>query len=138
MKVIRYSVDGFKPQYQKHHLNNVNMTMIKYLPDSLNEYQKKCILDIYEKRIPFYKEHYSDFKSGIWVFRDGYKDKQSLNHLTKLVPCWEAELPDDTEIYDCNLDRFVIISDNITKIGGCYILQRELYKLTNIRRRKSR
>lgn len=135
MKVIRFSVYGFKPQCQKYHLHNINLSLSEYLPSGLNEYQKACILSVYKRKNPFYKEHYKDFKNGIWVFRDGYKDRQSLNHLKKLVPCWEAELPDDTEVYDCNLERFIRLDNEITKFGGCYIPERELYKLNSINKR---
>lgn len=90
----------------------------------------------HEKHVEFYSQHLNDLKCGIWCFIDGHKDNLSLNHLKRKVPCWEAELPDDTECYDCNWEKLVTITDPIVLCGGCYIPKRELYKLNNIKRRK--
>lgn len=136
MKVIRYSVDGFKPQEQTHHMNHVNYELYEF---DINDYPEKMryqIQKIHEKHVEFYNKHMDDLKCGIWCFIDGHKDNLSLNHLKQKVPCWEAELPDDIECYDCNWERLTTISDTIVLCGGCYIPERELYKLNNVKRRR--
>lgn len=138
IKVIRYSVHGFEPQEQTHHMDGVNYHLYNF---DINEYPEKArynIQRIHEQRVDFYKKHLDDFKYGIWCFLDGYKDNLSLNHLKKRVPCWEAELPDDVECYDCNWERLTTISDPIIMCGGCYIPKRELYKLKNIQKRRKK
>lgn len=94
------------------------------------------IQHIHEQKVIFYKEHLEDFKRGIWCFVDGYKCNQSLNHLKRKVPCWEAEVPDDIECYDCNWEKLITISDPVVLWGGCYIPEREIWKIRNIRGRR--
>lgn len=90
---------------------------------------------IHEQKTIFYKEHLEDFKYGIWCFIDGHKNNQALNHLKTKIPCWEAEVPDNIECYDCNWNKLTTISDSIVLWGGCYIPKREMWKIKNIRRR---
>ena len=136
MKVIRYSVDGFKTQEQTHHMNHVNYELHEFDINDYPEQTRYQIQKIHERHVEFYKKHMDDLKCGIWCFIDGYKDNLSLNHLKQKVPCWEAELPDDIECYDCNWERLTTISDPIVLCGGCYIPKRELCKLNNVKRRK--
>ena len=42
-----------------------------------------------------------------YVFIDGYKNNQSLNHLKRKVPCWKAEISDNTVVYDVNWENNV-------------------------------
>lgn len=132
MKIIRYSIAGFKTQEQTYHA---------YLLDKFNledypEFLRYEIQQIHEQKVTFYKKHSEDFKRGIWCFVDGYKSNQSLNHLKKKVPCWEAEVPDDIECYDCNWEKLTTISDPAVLWGGCYIPEREMWKTRNVRRRR--
>lgn len=135
MKVIRYSVCGFKPQTQTNHMEHVNYHLYQFDINDYPDHLKWQIQKIHERNVAFYNDHLDDLKSGIWVFIDGHKDNLSLNHLKRRVPCWEADLPDDTECYDCNWEKITTISDHIVLFGGCYIPERELFKLKNIKRR---
>ena len=136
MKVIRYSIHGFKPQEQTHHMENINYHLNDFNISDYPEFLQWNIQKIHERYVYFYTKHLEDLKSGIWCFIDGYKNNQSLNHLKRKVPCWEAELPDDTECYDFNLEKKIMLSDPLVLYGGCYIPERELHKLRNVRRRR--
>ena len=137
MKVIRYSIYGFKPQYQSHHMERINYHLYNFNINDFPEHFRYIIQRNHETQVKFYTEHFNDFKHGIWCFIDGHKDNLSLNHLKRKVPCWEAELPDDVECYDCNWERITTISDPYILCGGCYIPKRELSKLSNIKKRKN-
>lgn len=137
MKVIRYSLYGFKPQEQTHHMKHIRYHLNEEFDiNDFPEFMRWTIMDLHKKKVEFYSQHLDDFKRGIWCFIDGHKDNLSLNHLKRKVPCWEAELPDDTQCYDCNWERLVAISDPIVLCGGCYIPERELLKLSEVKRRK--
>lgn len=58
-----------------------------------------------------------DLQEGLWFFVDSYKNNQSLNHLKHKVPCYEAEIPDNIMVYDCNLEKIVIITDSLVQWG---------------------
>ncbi len=137
MKVIRYSQAAFEPQELTHHAKHIKYHLygefnLEDYPESLRD-EIQCI---HEQKAAFYKEHLEDFKCGIWRFVDGHKSNQSLNHLKKKVPCWETEVPDDIQCYDCNWDKLITISDPIVLWGGCYIPKREMWKIRNVRRRR--
>lgn len=136
MKVIRYSTHGFKPQIQTHHMMQIEYLTKNFKVKDYPEHLRHTIERLREEKIKFYSKHLDDLKCGIWCFVDGHKDNQSLNHLKRKVPCWEAELPNDTECYDCNWEKFTNINDPWILCGGCYIPERELYKLSNIKKRK--
>lgn len=90
MKIIRYSVNGFAPQYQSYHYNNVLNIINQNIDISktkLNDYQIQMIKQSIDKKTPFLVEHLTDFQNGIWIFIDGYKNNMSLNHLNRKVPC---------------------------------------------------
>lgn len=135
MKIIRYSKQGFKSQYQSEHLKHVYYELNDFNINDFPEHLRWSIKQIHEKNISFYKEHLKDLKDGIWVFIDGYKDNQSLNHLKEKVPCWEADIDDSTECYDVNWQHLLNITDEECKIFGVYIPKRELHKIRNIKKR---
>lgn len=137
MKIIRYSVDGFKPQFQVHHIHMyVNYHLFKFNLEAYPEDLKRFCKESHDVRYKLYRDNFDDFQRGIWVFIDGYKDRQSLNHLNKLVPCWSAEISDDTIGYDCNWEKKIKITDNTCKFGGIYIPENQLYTISNIQRVK--
>ncbi len=112
MKIIRYSVTAFEPQKQTHHAKHIQYHLSdEFKIEDYPEFMRWQIQKIHEQKVAFYTEHLNDFKCGIWCFVDGYKSNQSLNHLKQKVPCWEAEVPDDIECYDCNWEKLTIISD---------------------------
>ena len=138
MKIIRYSAAAFKPQEQTHHAEYIKYHLSgEFNLEDYPEFMRWQIQRIHEQKAAFYKEHLEVFKRGIWCFVDGHKSNQSLNHLKKKVPCWEAEVSDDIECYDCNWGKLITISDPDVLWGGCYIPERELWKIKNIRRRKT-
>lgn len=87
IKIIRYSIQGFKPQYQSHHLKNVHYHLNDFDINDFPEHLQYEIQRIHERNVKFYTEHYKDFKEGVWFFLDGHKDNMSLNHLKYKVPC---------------------------------------------------
>ena len=116
------------------------MKDINYILNDFNIYDfpqhlRHSIPKIYNKKIKFYKKHYNDFKEGIWFFLDGHKNNQSLNHLKHKVPCYEAEIEIDVEIYDCNLEYIITLDDPFLKFADCYLPKREIHKIHNIKRR---
>lgn len=137
MKIIRYSVAAFKPQEQTHHAQHIQYHLSgKFNIDDCPEFLRYEIKRIHEQKAAFFKEHLEDLRCGIWCFVDGHKSNQSLNHLKRKVPCWEAEVPDDIECYDCNLEKLTNISDPTVLWGGSYIPEREMWKIRNIKRRR--
>lgn len=138
MKIIRYSVDGFKPQFQAHHLADVNYHLNEFDINVYPEHLRYSIQKQHDNNLPFLKENYNDFECGIWAFIDGYKCNQSLNHLNQRVPCWEAEISDDTIVYDVNWEYKMSITDNKCRLFGFYIPISQLHTISNIQRvRKS-
>lgn len=135
MKVIRYSLHGFEPQKQTHHMKGVYYELCEFDIKEYPEHIRDNVLKIHKQHVAFYAEHLQDLESGIWCFIDGYKSNLALNHLKQKVPCWEAELPDDTECYDPNWERFITLSSPDVLWGGCFIPERELCKLSNVKRR---
>lgn len=136
MKVIRYSEYGFQVHEQTHHMEQVNYLLNEFDINGIPEFLRYEIQKINEKKKKLYVENYEDFKKGIWVFIDGHKSNMSLNHLKKLVPCWEADFPDDIDVYDVNWDHKLKLSDVECTYFGCYVPARSLEKISNIRRRK--
>ena len=86
------------------------------------------------KLLPFYQEHYEDFKEGIWFFLEGHKDNFSLNHLKRKVPCWKAKIEDDAIVYEPNWEKIITLDDPLVKSGGCYLPKREMYKIHNVQK----
>ena len=137
IKIIRYSTEGFHSQKQTHHVKG-----FEYWKDiDLNEcpeHLRYFISEARKRKMKFYQEHYNDLQEGLWFFLDGHKNRQSLNHLKQLVPCWEAEIEEDILVYDCNLQQLVTLKDPIVMFGGCYIPKRLIYKIHNVKRRKNK
>lgn len=84
----------------------------------------------------FYNNHKEDLQERLWFFIDGYKDNQSLNHIKHKVPCYEAEVPDDIMVYDCNLEKVIPLTDPLVYWAECYIPKRLCNQITNVKRRK--
>jgi len=138
VKIIRFSTEGFKPQKQTHHLEHIDYHMNRFNINDFPEFLRYEIMKSHEKKLAFYKEHLEDFQEGVWFFLDGHKDNQSLNHLKKLVPCWEAEIDEDVLVYDANWEKVVPLSDSIVEAFGCYCPKRYLNKIHNVKRRKKK
>lgn len=137
MKVIRYSVTAFEPQEQTYHAKHIQYHLSGgFKLEDYPEFMRYEVKQIHDRKVDFYTKHLDDLKNGIWCFADGYKSNQALNHLKRKVPCWEADIPDDTECYDCNWEKLTVLSDPIIRFGGCYIPERELCKIENVKRRK--
>jgi hypothetical protein len=132
MKIIRYSFDGFKPQYQSHHLKHVNYHLYDFNLNEIPKHLQDACLSIHNELLPFYQENLKDFEYGIWCFIDGFKDSQSLNHLTKVTPCWRAEISDDTIVYDVNWKKKLKITDKACELFGFYLPQNKLHDIYNI------
>lgn len=136
MNVIRYSFSGFKPQYQSYHLKQVEYYLNNFNLLDYPEHLQYEVCKKHNQKVKLFLEHYNDFRYGIWCFINGYKNNQSLNHLNRRVSCWIAELPNDTEGYDCNWDKLITLEDSIVTYAGIYIPERELYKLKHIKKVK--
>lgn len=134
-KIIRYSISGFKPQLQTVHMENVNYHLYNFDINGYPEHLKYQIQINHEKCVNFYKKHLEDFKEGIWFFIDGHKNNQSLNHLKRRVPCWEADVENDVLLYDVNWEKIVSITDPFVECAGCYCPKSQIYKIHNIHKR---
>lgn len=142
INIIRYSKMGFEPQKQTFHLEHnvepiINDNIFNEMLSKANDYQKGLLLSVRNSQKEFMEKHYDDLKSGIWVFIDGHKCNQSLNHLKERVPCWKAQMPENTEVYDVNFTKTMRLDDLECKIFGCYIPERELKKIRNIQKTKN-
>lgn len=133
-KIIRYSIYGFRPQYQSYHLEQVDYHLNDFDITKYPKHLHYVIQEQHDRLLPFYQEHYDDFKNGIWFFLEGYKNNFSLNHLRRKVPCWKAEIEDDAVVYDPNWEKILTLDDPEIKIGGCYLPKRELYKIHHIQK----
>jgi hypothetical protein len=136
MKIIRYSLTAFKPQYQSHHLDYVSYHFNDFRLSKIPEHLRMYVKEEHDRLVPFYKDNYDDFQYGVWAFIDGYKYNQALNHLKQRVPCWEANISDNTIVYSVNWDRKIPITDPLCKIFGFYIPVNQLKNLSEIKRRK--
>lgn len=120
-KIIRYSTQVFKPQYQSHHLDHIHYHMNDF---NINDFPKHLVYVIqrrHDEQLKFYKENYQDFQYGIWFFIEGHKNNQSLNHLKHRVPCWMAEIENDVLVYDVNLEYQTNLSDPFGINCGFYL-----------------
>lgn len=136
-RIIRYSTQGFKPQYQSEHLKNINYHLNDFNINDFPEHLRYIIQKQHEKHLSFYKEYYQDFQYGIWFFINGHKNNQSLNHLKRKVPCWEAEIENDVLVYDINWEYQTTLSDPFGINCGFYLPASQIYKIHNIKKRKS-
>ena len=133
MKIIRYSSTAFTPQKQTYHLKNFEFWFDLNPRDY--PYVEYAMQELKQQHINFYNEHKEDLQEGLWFFIDGHKNNQSLNHLKHKVTCYEAEIPDDIMVYDCNLEKIIPITDHSVYWAGCYIPKRLCKQITNIKRR---
>ena len=101
-RIIRYSIQGFKPQYQYHHLKHIDYHVNNFNINDFPEHLRYIIQHNHEDHLQFYKENYKDFQYGIWFFIDGHKNNQALNHLKHKAPCWEAKIENDVLLYNVN------------------------------------
>ena len=135
MKIIRYSTTAFMPQEQTHHIKLFE-SWVNLNSEDYPKHLQYTMQQLKEKRILFYNQHKEDLQEGLWFFIDGHKNNQSLNHLKHRVPCYEAEIPDDIMVYDCNLEKIIPLTDSLVQWAGCYIPKRLCSQITNIRRRR--
>lgn len=131
MKIIRYSITGFIPQKQTHHIC-IFKTWLKINPKDYPG-MEYTMQQLKQQHTFFYNQHKEDLQEGLWFFIDGYKNNQSLNHLKYKVPCYEAEVPDDIMVYDCNLEKVIPLTDPLVYWAGCYIPKRLCNQITNIK-----
>ena len=135
-RIIRYSIQGFKPQYQSHHLKHIDYHLNDFNINDFPEYLRHIIQKQHEVHLQFYKEHYQDFQYGIWFFIAGHKNNQSLNHLKHKVPCWEAEIENDVLVYDVNWEYQTTLSDPFGINSGFYLPVSQIHKIHNIKKHK--
>jgi hypothetical protein len=138
MHIIRYSDYGFNTQYQSHHLKRVKDEMFHFDISIFPDHLKKVGQEIRNKHLPFYYQNFHLFKRGVWAFIDGHKNNQSLNHLRHIVPCWEADIDDNTVVIDVNWERLISIMDQECRIFGFYIPEQSMSSLKNVKRRIKR
>lgn len=60
-KIIRYSKQGFKPQYQSHHLKHIDYHLHDFNINDFPEHLKYIIQKRHEEHLSFYKANYKDF-----------------------------------------------------------------------------
>ena len=137
MKIIRYSPTAFTPQKQTHHIQQFEYWM-SLDPKDYSKHLQYSMQQLREQKILFYNQHKEDLQEGLWFFIDGYKNNQSLNHLKHKVPCYEAEIPDNIMVYDCNLEKIIPITDPLIYLAGCYIPKRLCSQIINVKRRIKR
>lgn len=137
MQIIRYSPTAFTPQKQTHHIQQVEYWM-SLDPKDYSKHLQYSMQQLREQKILFYNQHKEDLQEGLWFFIDGHKNNQSLNHLKHRVPCYEAEIPDNIMVYDCNLEKIIPITDPLVYLAGCYIPKRLCGQITNVKRRIKR
>ena len=141
MKIIRYSKEAFRPQHQLYHLREFVYPHTEAWENAIKtvpSFMMTSVLEQHEKLTKFYNEHLDDLQYGVWAFIDGHKNNQALNHLKEKVPCWSAELPDDTIVYDVNWCYQMQLNDPRCEPFGCYIPERSLLLIENIKQIKKR
>lgn len=80
MKIIRYSPTVFTPQKQTHHIKSFE-SWINLNPKDYPEHTQYQMQRLKEQKLLFYNQHKEDLQEGIWIFIDGHKNSQSLNHV---------------------------------------------------------
>ena len=127
MKIMRYSLTGFKPQYQSHKLNDIDYYLHRFNVNEFPQHLQEFAQQDNKRMAAFYREHFNDFQYGVWAFIDGYKSNLALNHLQKRVPCWKAEISNNTMVYVG--EKRVLITDDCCKSFGFYIPVNQLNSL---------
>jgi hypothetical protein len=140
MQIIRYSQNGFIPQFQKYHLQQIDYHLnggfnLSDFPIHLQD----IILKQHNQHVLFYKENFEDFQYGVWVFIKGWVNEYSLNHIPdkKYPVCWEAKINDNTTVYDINWEEKTTINNKYLIAHGCYIPEKSLSSLRNIKKTES-
>lgn len=136
MKIIRYSFNGFLPQQQSFHLEHEvyyhrNIFNINDFP----EFLRPSIWETHVQLLKFHNENFELLQSGVWAFIDGCKNSQSLNHLKRRTPCWEAEIDDDTVVVGVNWNHLMKVSDSESKIFGFFIPEQHMGSIRNVKQR---
>ena len=67
-KIIRYSVQGFKPQYQSEHLKNINYHLNDFNINDFPEHLRYIIQKQHEEHLSFYKKTLSRLPVWNMVF----------------------------------------------------------------------
>jgi len=134
MEITRFSNHGFEPQYQSFHLENTIKPMLKLYKTGKYESMSQAGIEYFKKFAKFIYENQDDFKYGIWVFVNDCIEYHSLSHLKRKVSMWKADICDFVYVYDVNLDEKYKITDKRARFFGCYIPQKELKYITNIRK----
>ena len=131
MQVIRFSDEGFKPQYQSYHLESVKWEQTEFDIEKFPEFLRRDIQANHDSHITFYDKYYDDLTSGVWVFIKGNLCRQSLNHLKEIPICWEATLPDDTFVIDVNWEKQIRLDDSLCRVFGCFVPESSLQYISN-------
>lgn len=129
MIIIRYSLNKFETQYQSHHLKDVEMHLNNFDINIFPECHREAMIQLHKEKVKFYKDNYDDLQYGVWAFIDGHKCNQALNHLTKKVPHWKAEISDETIVIDNNWSKKLKITDYECKYFGFFIPKSQLCTL---------
>lgn len=133
MRVVRFSKTGFKPRYQDHHLKHILYELNDFDVDLIKRaFHKSELLKKHEYLVDFYTKNFDDFRYGIWCFKEGYRIGPELNHLKQAMPRWTADLPDDVEVYDFNLESKYVLKDY--PYGAMYVPKRSLKNISNVHR----
>lgn len=138
MRVYRYSDTGFEPQDQSHHracvLLELDEQAFEEMMERMPAHGISGCRERHERLVPLYAEHIEDFESGVWVFTSDNNSRMSLNHLKSIPTKWSAELPDDTIVWNVNLDaRTTLVDCPAADVFGCYVPASSLERLSDVR-----
>jgi len=112
--------------------------------NTLTPYTIKNLKEQLHKNIEQAMRYKNIIKYGVWAFIDGHKSNLLLNHLTRPVPCWEAEIDNDTEVMIFNIISFNCENRDTFKVSeqicnaGFFIPASNMSSIKNIRRRYSK
>lgn len=141
IQIERYSNTGFKPCYQRYHLNKIMDYVMPYNPNKfkskkysmLNKNQKEFMQNFYkeehEKYSAYYLKHFEDFKYGIWVFKRGEKSRLLLNHLNNPVKRSYGEVSGDIIAYSPDMKERGSLEYILDKYMEAYIPKRYCSKI---------
>ena len=79
-RIIRYSTQGFKPQYQSEHLKNIDHHLNVFNINDFLEHLKHIIQKQHEKHLYFYKEHCQDSQSGVLFYTKNHSENNQTSH----------------------------------------------------------
>jgi hypothetical protein len=104
MRIVRFSNDGFEPQYQSYHL--------KKMPYCDNE-----------KLVEY----------GVWAFLDGYIKVNDLDRLGEFKHVWVADIFPDSIVVDATFSKLLKITEQECKDRGFFIPQSSMNSIKNIK-----